>query len=138
MHRRQPVLPLNCIGKLEAKNLPIEVQFRLKGATNVARHTEAMLFIREMDIRDRQTFSSHRSVHRFGLIRQNDLVLCTLEQNHCARQPLDIVDRRALVIQSPLFGIATGQAEQIVRFEFLCFSQQRLEIADYVVARAGT
>src|SRR5215468_5530334 len=103
----------------------IEGEFRIEAALNVAGLPEAMLLAREQEIANRITFAPQRLNHTFRLVRRHDGVLLPLEEDHRLRDPIRVIERRALAIARLLLRIRSDQPVEIARLEFVRVARER-------------
>src|SRR5208282_5875400 len=107
-----------------------------ESAPDVLGLPETVLLAVEQEVPDRNAALLQRRDHEFGLVRRDDPILRSLEEDHRRREPIDMVDGGALGIGLPVLRIGTNQPVQVTGLEFVRIARQRLEIADAVIARA--
>src|SRR6266536_425560 len=112
----------------------IEGEFRIEAALNVAGLPEAMLLAREQEIAHRIALAPERLDHAFCLVRRHDGVLVPLEEDHRLRQPIRVIERRALAIARLLLRIGSDQPVEIARLELVGVARQRGDVAHAVIA----
>ena len=95
---------------------------------------EAVLLAREQEIADRIALAPQRLDHGFCLVRRHDGVLITLEEDHRLRQPIRVIERRALAIAGFLQRIGSDQPVEIARLEFVGVARERGDVAHAVIA----
>ena len=93
----------------------IKGEFRIEAALNVAGLPEAMLLAREQEIADRIALAPQRLNHAFCLVRRHDGVLLPLEEDHRLREPIRVIERRALAIARFLLRIWSDQPVEVAR-----------------------
>src|SRR5262245_45738560 len=84
-----------------------------------------MLLAREQEIADRIAFAPQRLNHTFCLVRRHDGVLLPLEEDHRLREPIRVIDRRALAIARFLLRIRSDQPVEIARLELVGVARER-------------
>src|SRR5262249_44153185 len=94
----------------------LKAEFRIEAALNVAGLPEAMLLAREQEIADRIALAPQRLNHAFCLVRRHDGVLFPLEEDPRLREPIRVIERRALAIARFLLWIRSDQPVEIARF----------------------
>src|SRR2546427_7341109 len=72
-----------------------------------------MLLTGESDVRDGQAFLLQCFDHHFGLVRQDYLIIESLEENHWTRKTVSEMNRRAFVIQVTPLRIGTHEPLQV-------------------------
>src|SRR6266511_3402932 len=93
----------------------IEGEFGIEAALNIGGLPEAVLLAREQEIADRVALAPQRFDHGFCLVRRHDGVLVALEEDHRLRQPIRVIERRALAIARLLLRIGSDQPVEIAR-----------------------
>src|SRR5262245_43227817 len=66
----------------------VEGKLGFEAALDVRSFAETMLLARKQEITDRIAFAPQHLDHGFRLVRRNDLVFFSLEEDHRLRQPL--------------------------------------------------
>src|SRR5262244_237347 len=112
----------------------IEGEFRIEAALNVAGLAEAMLLAREQEIADRIALAPQRLNHAFRLVRRHDGVLFPLEEDDRLREPIRVMERRALAIARFLLRIRSDQPVEIARLELVGVARERSDVAHAVIA----
>src|SRR6185436_9606519 len=112
-------------------------EFGIEAALNVAGPSEAMLLAREQEIADRIALAPQRLDHAFCLVRRHDGVLIALEEDHWLRQPIRVIERRALAIARFLLRIGSDQPVEITRLEFVGVARERGDVAHAVIASSA-
>src|SRR5262249_6580087 len=97
----------------------VEGEFRIEAALNVAGLPEAMLLARKQEIADRIAFAPQRLNHTFCLVRRHDGVLFPLEEDHRLREPIRVIERRALAIARFLLRIWSDQPVEVARLKLV-------------------
>src|SRR5215212_4195489 len=128
---------LDWVGEFEAEDARVEVERAIQGALYVLGASEAVLLSLEGYIGDRQPFLPQGCEHLLGLIRGDDLIFETLEEDHGAGDSPGRVYRRALDVEVRALWVGSDQAVEITRFELVGLPRQSLDVADAEVARAG-
>src|SRR5262249_5346272 len=113
----------------------IEGELRIEAALNVASLPKPMLLAREEEIAARIAVAPQCLDHTFCLVRRHDGVLVPLEEDHRLRQPIRVIERRALAIPRFLLRIGSDQPVEIARFELVGVAGERRYVADAVIAR---
>src|SRR5438477_79271 len=128
---------LDVVRRLEAEDLGQEAQLSLERAADVLVLPEPMLLPLEKDVGVGQVVSPARLDEALRLVGRNDHVLVALEEDDGAPHLVREVDRGAFSIDIRALGIWTDQGLAGVRFELVRLLDDKLEVADPVVARAG-
>src|ERR1700721_1458978 len=97
-----------------------------------------MLLPVEQKITDWNTALLQRRDHEFCLVRGDDAILCSLEEDYRRREPIDMVNGGAFGIGGSVVGIGTNQPVQVAGLEFMRVAREGLEVADAVIACTGT
>ena len=95
-----------------------------------------MLLAVEQKIADGNAAFLQRRDHAFCLVRWDDTILRSLEEDYRRREPIDMVDGGAFGIGGSIVGIRTNQPVQVAGLEFVCVAREGLEVADAVIAGA--
>src|SRR5262245_52159444 len=93
-----------------------------------------MLLAREQEIADRIALAPQRLDHAFRLVGRHDGVLLPLEEDHRLREPIRVIQRRALAIARLLLRIGSDQPAEIARLELVCVERERGDVAHAVIA----
>src|SRR5882757_1104984 len=96
-----------------------------------------MLLAVEQKIADWNTTFLQRRHHAFCLVRWDDTILRSLEEDYRRREPIDMVDGGAFGVGGSVVGIGTNKPVQVAGLEFVRVAREGLEVADAVIARAG-
>src|ERR1700723_1502005 len=115
----------------------IEIELCVEGALYVLGLPETMLLAVEEKIADWNAALLQRRDHEFCLVRGDDAILCSLEEDYRRREPIDMVNGGALGIGGSVVGIGTNQPVQVARLEFVRVAREGLEVADAVITRTG-
>ena len=115
----------------------IEIELRVEGALYVLGLPETMLLAVEEKIADWNAALLQRRDHEFCLVRGNDAILRSLEEDYRRREPIDMVDGGAFGIGVSVLWIGTNQPVQVTGLEFMRVARESLEVADAVIARTG-
>src|SRR5262249_30667362 len=94
-----------------------------------------MLLAREQEITDRIAVAPQRRNHSFRLVRRHHGVLLPLEEDHRFREPVRLIERRALAIARLLLRIRSDQPFEIARLELVGIACERGDVAHAVIAR---
>ena len=113
----------------------IEIELGIEAALDVAGLAEAVLLAGEQEIADRIALAPQRLDHGLGLVRRHDGVLVALEEDHRLRQPVRVIERRALAIARFLLRIGSDQPVEIARLELVGVARERGDVAHAVIAR---
>ena len=135
---RAPVkMPLGSESKPGAQDEHrVEIELRVKRALDVLGLPEPVLLALEQEIADRNAARLQRGDHALRLVRRDDAILRSLEEDHRRREPIGVVDRGALGVGLPVLWIRPDQPVEVSGLEFVGVARERLEVADAVIARA--
>ena len=95
-----------------------------------------MLLAIEQKIADWNAALLQRRDHECGLVRGDDAILRSLEEDYRRREPIDMIDGGAFGIGGSVVGIGTNQPVQVAGLEFMSVPRESLEVADAVIAPA--
>src|SRR5271165_3646479 len=115
----------------------VEIELRVEGAPNVLGLAETVLLAVEQKIADRNAAFLQRRDHEFGLVRRDDAILRSLEEDDRRREPIDMVDGGAFGVGLSGLWIGTNQPIQVTGLEFVRVAREGLEVADAIIARAS-
>src|SRR6266487_909162 len=76
----------------------IEVELGVEAALDVVGLAKPMLLAGEQKVADMSALAAERLNHRLRLVRWHDRVLVALEEDNGLRQPVRMMDRRALAV----------------------------------------
>src|SRR5262249_43246134 len=93
----------------------IKGEFRIEAKLNVAGLAEAMLLAREQEIADRIALAAQCLNHAFCLVRRHDGAPPPLKEDHRLREPIHMIERRALAVARFLLRIGSDQPVEIAR-----------------------
>src|SRR6516165_2973792 len=96
-----------------------------------------MLLAREQEIADRIALAPQRLNHAFCLVRRHDSILVPLEEDHRLREPIRVIEWRALAIARFLLWIGSDQPVEIARLELVGVARQRGNVAHAIIASAA-
>jgi hypothetical protein len=85
-----------------------------------------MLLAVEEKIADWNAALLQRRDHEFCLVRGDDAILRSLEEDYRRREPIDMVDGGAFGIGVSVVGIGTNQPVQVAGLEFVRVARERL------------
>src|SRR5688572_18981406 len=128
---------LEVVGQGEAEDLGIERRLRLERAADVGRLAEAVAFALERQVGVRNAPLPQGSDDLFGLRLWHDMVVAALEDEQRFAETVDVVDRRALVVQREGLRIRPDQLVHVARLEFVRLARERLDVAHAEVGSAG-
>ena len=80
------------IGRFEAQNLTIEIEFGLLAANNIFCLAESMLFAFERDVSHRYAFGHQGCKNCLCLVGRYDFIFQTLEEDHRLSEAIQMVD----------------------------------------------
>jgi hypothetical protein len=89
----------------------------------------------EQKIADRNAALLQRRDHEFCLVRWDDAILRSLEEDYRRRKPIDMVEGGAFGIDLSVPWIETNQPVQVAGLKFMSVPREGLEVADAVIAR---
>ena len=95
-----------------------------------------MLLAVEQKIADWNAALLQRRDHEFRLVRGDDPILRSLEEDYRRREPIDMVNGGSFGINLSVLWIGTNQPVQVTGLEFVRVAREGLEVADAVIARA--
>ena len=93
-----------------------------------------MLFAIEKEISKRSSSLLQTSNHECRLGGRNNLVLRALKEDNRHRQPINVIDRRAIDISLMFLRVRSDQPIQIMTLEFVRIARERNKVAHAVIA----
>src|SRR5579884_945038 len=125
------------VRRLEAEDLTVEGELGFEGTLDVLGSAEAVLLALVEQASHRQLLLPHRRDHHLRLVRRNDFVFQSLEEDDRTGEALGMIERRALQVQVAPLWIWTDHRVEITRLELVRIGGERFEVAHTVVAGAG-
>src|ERR1700693_293336 len=125
------------VSDLEPKDPRQEVHLPLDRAPDVLLLPESVLLALEWDVRIRQHLLPADGNEFLGLTRRHDLILEALEEDHRNLEVVREVDCGAIPVHVRSLRIRTDERVDIARLELVSVFNERLEVADPEMARAG-
>ena len=112
-----------------------KIKLRVEDASYALGVPETVLLAVEQKIADRNTALLQCRDHEFCLVRRNDAILRSLEEDHWCREPLDMMDGGAFGVGLYVVWIQTNQPVEVTGLELVRVARESLKVADAVLAR---